>query len=84
VAVAGVTDAAAVSVELGSACVLLRDGTVTCWGDAIGHGANGIVAHDPSPIPIPGLTGVKQISVGEDQSCVLLDDGTVSCWATPT
>jgi alpha-tubulin suppressor-like RCC1 family protein len=78
----------ATRVEAGtaSACALLEDGTVKCWG-ALEFGAAGMDYTDPAPpgdgLPAVNLgTGrtVKEISNGNDHVCALLDNGQIKCW----
>lgn len=53
------------------ACALLRDGSVSCWGD------NRFGAAPPSVALSQRATA---LAVGGDHACALLADRTVSCW----
>ncbi len=60
----------------GSACALLKDGTVMCWGN---------INDKPYAIPVVGtsgapITGVIALAVRDGHACVVSKDGTVSCW----
>jgi alpha-tubulin suppressor-like RCC1 family protein len=89
VAVTGLTGATAISVGGNSACALLSDGTVQCWGEnsagKLGNGTTtgpdncGGVACSMTPVAVTGLTSVAAISVG-GSPCALLSGGTVQCW----
>jgi alpha-tubulin suppressor-like RCC1 family protein len=66
----------------GSACALLSDHTVACWGNN-DYGQLGVPTSTISssvPIPLPNLTGVESIAVGGLTSCALSTGGNVSCW----
>ncbi|MGH7271435.1 MAG: RCC1 domain-containing protein, partial [Polyangiaceae bacterium] len=63
-----------------SACALMADGTVRCWG-ANGYGqlGNGTMMSSAIPVPVPGVAGAKEVSLGQDHMCILMGDGTVQC-----
>jgi alpha-tubulin suppressor-like RCC1 family protein len=79
-----------------SACAVLSDGTVQCWGnDSTGQLGQGLSTDDsgfappsqsPWPMAVTGLTGATAVSVGSDFignggfACALLSEGTVKCW----
>lgn len=73
----------------GSACVLMTDQTVKCWGyNAYGQTGDGSVSRSTAfPATVvsgPGsttpLTGVADITTGGISSCALMVDTTVKCW----
>ena len=76
----------AVAIASGSyhTCVILDDGTVSCWGadnyGKLGHGSYG-EKYVPTPTASlgAGRTAVA-ISAGVQHTCVILDNGDVSCW----
>jgi alpha-tubulin suppressor-like RCC1 family protein len=81
--VAGIANAVDVKGGYESACALLMDGTVSCWGTNV----SGILGTDPNltsasitPIPVAGLSGVTAISVGGESACAVKSDGSVACW----
>jgi len=76
--------AVAISSGSTSACAILDNGSVSCWGanlvGAIGDGTN-IDRYDPiltSSLGI-GRTAVA-ISSGGAHACAILDNGSISCW----
>jgi uncharacterized protein YjbI with pentapeptide repeats len=68
-------------------CVVLNDGTVSCWGDneynALGWSNWSTAGEELSPRLTeslgPGRTAVM-LNAGQDFTCAILDDGSVSCW----
>jgi alpha-tubulin suppressor-like RCC1 family protein len=83
VPVAGLAGVTAVSVGWLSACAVLSDGTVDCWGASLGNAGpetcSGL-ACSTTPVPVSGLSGVTSVSVGMGSACAVLSDGTVDCW----
>lgn len=64
-----------------SACAVLRDGTVQCWGDnGYGQLGDGSSNRRLVPGPVPGLTDVVQVEVGDVHACARKRDGAVLCW----
>ncbi len=85
-----------ISIGAKTACVILDDGSVRCWGDnqsgQAGYG-NSMVAGKgilgDTPDELPALLGpvdlgpgrtAKAISVGESHVCAILDTGDLRCW----
>jgi alpha-tubulin suppressor-like RCC1 family protein len=69
-----------------TACALLSDGTVDCWGDNT-YGITGVSpspAVNPSPIAtptqVPGISNATRLALGSGWGCVVLGDKTVKCW----
>ena len=64
--------------DSGSACALLVDGTVQCWGyNSHGQLGHGDTQHDEyAPGAVIGLGGVTAITLGDYHTCALLADGT--------
>lgn len=82
VPIAGLSNAASLSIDGDVACILRTDGQVACWGhNSWGNvGGAGSAAVD-APRLVSGLpTTVDLLSVGVTTTCVLLDDGDVWCW----
>jgi len=65
-------------------CVILDNGSVSCWGrnpsGQLGNGGN-TVKNAPTLTSSlgSGRTAIA-ISAGEEHTCVILDSGSVSCW----
>ena len=79
------TDLAAVDSGTGStACSVMSDGTVTCWGDnSKGQLGNALLAPGSQallPIPVTGITDAVGVSIGVDHACATLGSGAVRCW----
>jgi len=69
-------------------CVLLRDGTVQCWGynfhgelgaGDLGTGDHGIYDF-ANPVQVVNLDSVVALSSAAATTCVVREDGTVRCW----
>lgn len=87
--------ATAISVGAGSACAILNDGSVKCWGNGdfgqTGHGdatTRGDVPGEMGDnLPAVDLgTGktATAISTFDDTTCAILNDGSVKCWGKNT
>lgn len=60
----------------GTACAVLADGTVACWGKS-NCGQNGgtsptLVAND--------VRDIREVFVGDEMSCAVRNDGNLFCW----
>jgi alpha-tubulin suppressor-like RCC1 family protein len=66
------TNAAAVAGGTQHTCVLLTNGTVTCWGR--------VNTTIQAPATVAGLDNVVALAGGDLFRCALLADGTVRCW----
>ena len=84
-------EVAQVSAGASSACALLIDTTIRCWGSdssgQLGDTAAGgfssfatFVRRDNIGDSDPAVTGFVQIAVGGAHACALSQSGTVSCW----
>lgn len=68
-----------------SACAVLEDGGLTCWGSG-DYGTLGYGDTSDKWVPNPGMrvnlggAKAKQVAVGYFHTCVLLDTGAVKCW----
>jgi alpha-tubulin suppressor-like RCC1 family protein len=81
VRVPGVTDAVQLAIGSSHTCALLRDGTVTCWGDntwgQLGRGPHpGLLP----PAPVDGLDHIVGIAGGTRTTCAWQRDGHAWCW----
>jgi alpha-tubulin suppressor-like RCC1 family protein len=69
-----------VAVGTRNTCVLLKGGTVWCWGEQRA-GQLGPERELPfAPAVVPGLKGVVQIGVGDEYACARVAAGKVLCW----
>jgi len=81
--VAGLVDAASVTVGAGVSCAVLMSASVSCWGADLGTGfGGGAGSANDRAHGIPGLVGVKQVSIGEGHACALFIAGTMKCWGS--
>ena len=65
----------------GTRCVLVADGTVTCWGEnSHGELGNGTLTDSSTPVLVKGVVNAVAIVAGGEHSCALLVNGTVDCW----
>jgi alpha-tubulin suppressor-like RCC1 family protein len=57
-----------------SACTILHNNTLWCWGQ---------IAGSPTPVQVTGFTGTPtQVSIGWDHACALMNNGSVWCWSS--
>jgi alpha-tubulin suppressor-like RCC1 family protein len=71
----------AVSAGTNSACALLTNGTVYCWGDNTrGELGNGTTLTSTSPGPVSGLSQVTSIGAGWISVCAVTSAGAIECW----
>ena len=78
---AGEPTIVSVSVGENSACALLADTTVRCWGNNYnGELGDGTFIDKASPQVVPGLTGVTSLVMGARHVCAAITGGAVKCW----
>ncbi len=66
-----------------NACVLFREGTVSCWGDnRHGQLGNGTTDARYGAHQVQGLSNAVSIAVGADFACAVRGDGTLVCWGS--
>ena len=74
----------AVSVGGGSACALMTNKTVKCWGSnfegRLGDGSTTATTDVSGPTSVTGLTDVAAVSVGSAHTCAVVTSGKVYCW----
>jgi alpha-tubulin suppressor-like RCC1 family protein len=72
----------ALTSESGTACGVMADKSVKCWGGGVfGQLGNGTKARDqPTPVAVTGITSAKDVACGQNHCCAILGDGTASCW----
>jgi alpha-tubulin suppressor-like RCC1 family protein len=68
----------------GNGCAIMRDGTVSCWGNAddgqLGDACSDFESSHPSvPQQVVGLHGTD-VAAGAAHTCVVADDGSVRCF----
>lgn len=92
--VAGLAGVRQISVGMITACALLADGTVDCWGDnaegqlgmgSVGGpeqcpGVIGTEACSGKPERVSGLTRATSVTVGSEHACATTSGGAVWCW----
>ncbi|MFO1538915.1 MAG: glycoside hydrolase family 3 N-terminal domain-containing protein [Chloroflexota bacterium] len=75
------TGIAAIAAGPVTACALIEDGTVRCWGaNGSGEAGDGTTGTRTGPVPVAGVTGATAVSVGWSHACAVLGDGSVRCW----
>ena len=80
--------AVAVSAGGSSACAIIAEGAVKCWGldeygklgNASTHTAGDGMPSFLPPVTVQGMTGAVQISVGGHHACAVLASGALKCW----
>lgn len=82
VPVGGLSEVTAISAGSSYSLALLRDGTVTSWGEnQFGQLGNGDNTSSDVPVAVSGLTEATAIAAGENNhSLALLSDGAVVAW----
>ncbi|HTW75682.1 MAG TPA: Ig-like domain-containing protein, partial [Steroidobacteraceae bacterium] len=82
VQISGISTATAISVGNTSACALLSNGTVQCWGYILVNEVGGASQYtsQPTPVTVSNLSSATSITVGNGSACALLANGTVQCW----
>lgn len=81
VLVAGLTDAASISVGTGFACARRVSGIVVCWGDnAYGQLGDNSIVDRATPVAVSGLTDAIAISAGGLHACALKANRSIVCW----
>ena len=69
---------------VGTACALLTNGTIQCWGNNVfagmGNGVSG--GYYYTPTTVSGITNATSISIGGVSACATLSTGSVRCWGS--
>jgi alpha-tubulin suppressor-like RCC1 family protein len=84
-ATTGLKGVTAISAGGASACALLANGAVKCWGlNTSGQLGNNALVSSKFPVQVVGIDGVAAkataVSVGANFACARLTNGTVRCW----
>lgn len=83
VAVLGVTNAVDVAVGSMSACAVLSDGTVMCWGgNGSGEVGQPLTVKNTTALTVAGVTDATSIASGSQTMCALRKGGGVQCWGS--
>lgn len=86
--VPNLTGVRAMAATFGSACALMFDGTVRCWGtNASGQLGTGVVdaAKHGVPAPVAGLAGVTSLAGSSGGTyCAIVAGGALKCWGSNT
>lgn len=62
-------------------CVLLRTGTVRCWGNnSEGQLGDGTTKPRPTPVTVLGVSGATAIAAGGATTCAVVTGGQLQCW----
>ena len=61
-----------------SACALIDDGSVRCWGAS--PAGDGTFTDHGSAVVVVGVTDAIHVSAGYGSTCVLIRGGSVKCW----
>jgi alpha-tubulin suppressor-like RCC1 family protein len=81
VTVSGLGAVSSVSAGQTHTCVVLKGGTVSCWGDnAHGELGNDDIADSTVPVSVLNLDHVVQVACGSTHTCALRENGEVWCW----
>jgi len=64
-----------------TACALLADHTIRCWGrNNSGAVGDGTTVDRPTPVAVVGVTNAMAIAGGLNHFCAVLLDGAIRCW----
>lgn len=63
-----------------SACAILQNQTVRCWGSNGGNLGNGKVADSAKPTTVVGLVEAKSLGLGNAGGCAVLKSAALKCW----
>ncbi len=80
--VIGISTARSVSVANNySACAVVVDGTIKCWGyNWRGELGNGTTVDSSTPVSAIGVNSALAVSTNNSRTCAVLFDGTMKCW----
>lgn len=89
VATSGIDGVTATAIQLSrgysSACAVLDNGAVQCWGynDYGMLGQDPVISKNATPTTVSGLDGseiAEAVSIGYSHACALMEGGAVKCW----
>lgn len=81
--VPGVTNAVAIAAGSNNTCVILRDGSLSCWGYGFFGDGNGLYVRWSAGV-IPGMRDVTQIAMSNRGSCIYNKYNQLICWGENT
>ena len=86
-ATTGLKGVASIAAGGASACAVMANGAVKCWGlNNSGQLGNNTLISSKFPVQVVGIDGVAAkataVSVGANFACARLTNGTVRCWVT--
>jgi alpha-tubulin suppressor-like RCC1 family protein len=77
--------AISVTAAAGHTCALMRDGSVSCFGDnALGQLGDGSTQASFVPVRVAGLGSVTAVAAGGHHTCAVVRSGSVVCWGRGT
>jgi alpha-tubulin suppressor-like RCC1 family protein len=74
------SDVVAIACGSSTACAVIADGTVQCWGAYAGLFSEDTTTDRGKPRPLPGIAHAVAVDVGVASACVLEEGGVVSCF----
>ncbi|MEM9468612.1 MAG: hypothetical protein AAF988_00450 [Pseudomonadota bacterium] len=83
--VTGITDAVDISRAGGSACAIIDDGTIECWGlGSVGQLGQGTFSSSTVPVTVSNIDNAVKLSEGSSSAhiCAVLTDGSARCWGS--
>jgi alpha-tubulin suppressor-like RCC1 family protein len=79
----GATGATDIVLGTSTACAILADRTVACWGhNDTGQLGDGTMSDSASAARVSGLSTVRSVAVATAFACASLEDGSVECWGS--
>jgi|GEM_PF-6119888 len=82
---AALTGVSAIAAGPVTACALIEDGTVRCWGaNEVGQAGDGTIGTRTPPVTVAGVSGAVAVAAGFFHACALIGDGSVRCWGGNT
>jgi hypothetical protein len=79
--IVGLARVSAITMSGRTACALLEDARVKCWGaNSSGELGNGTTKETEYPTYVTGLSHVASVKMGRFSACAVLKDGHIKCW----
>ncbi len=81
--VAGISQAAQMTLGRSHACILASSGQVSCWGtNEAGQLGTTTIDTVDEPLAVPGMVDAIYVDAGSRQTCAVRSNGTVACWGS--